>query len=201
MLALRGLARLVEVLLMAAIALVGIGVALYCLSGLVSLGSARPDRLVHLPAIRRHVTYFLKEVTAPGGIAVLALLLGAAAIAAALLVLVGLLRSRRERLLVLDRDAEHGDLYVRPRTVSRMVRSATIQIPGITGVKRARVALRRNGQRGRVTLLASRGADVDAATIDAAVHERVDPIIEPLHLQGNIRVRLVAPRGERDGRR
>ncbi len=193
MLLLKAFARLVELLLMVAIALVGIGVGLYCLGGLISLGSARPNRLLHLPRIRRHVGHFLARVTAPGDVALLALLLGVAAILAGLLLLVGLLGTRRERLLVVERDAE-GDLLARPRTVSQMVRDEATRAPGVTDVKRPRVRLARSGQRGRLRLLASRGPEADAAQTDAAVHARVDPIIEPLNLRGNIRVRLVKPK-------
>jgi len=53
MIVLRPLVRLVGVLWLLALALVGLGVALYCFDGLVSLGSARPDRLVDLMSVRR----------------------------------------------------------------------------------------------------------------------------------------------------
>ena len=71
---LRTLARLIGFLWMLLLALFGLGVALYCFDGLVSLGSARPDRLLHLPSVRRHVGRFLNQVAAPGSTAGLALL-------------------------------------------------------------------------------------------------------------------------------
>ena len=195
MLALKAFARLVELALMAAIALVGIGIGLYCLDGLISLGSTRPDRLVHLPVVRAHVAHFLTRLGTPGPTAILALLGGVVAVIVGLGLLVGLLGSRRERLLILDEDDRTGGgLYVRPRTVSRIAREETRQAPGVTAVRRPRVRLARSGRHGRLKVLASRGPDPDAATVDASVHERIDPIAENLHLRSDIRVRLAEPR-------
>jgi hypothetical protein len=199
MLLLKALARLVELLLMAAIALVGLGVGLYCFSLLISLGSARPDRLLHLPVVRAHVGHFLAQLAMPGPTATLALLGGIAAVAIGIGLLVGLLGSRRERLLVVE-DGPSGDggLYVRQRILSRMVRAETVLAPGVTAVKRPKVRLARSGRSGRVKVLAARGADPDPGTVDAAVHERVDPVLEPLGLRGDVRVRLDEPRAARE---
>jgi hypothetical protein len=195
MLLLKALARLLEVLLMLAVAALGIGVGLYCLSGLISLGSARPDRLLHLPVVRRHVGHYLQQIAAPGSTATLALLGGIAAVIIGLALLVGLLGSRRERLIVIDGDDERGGLYARPRTAGQMIRSLTESTPGVTGAKRPRVRLRRSGLRGRVNVRAQRGPDPDLETVDDALHERLDPFTESLHLKSNVRVKLVEPRG------
>ncbi|HLI61546.1 MAG TPA: hypothetical protein VKV21_17965 [Solirubrobacteraceae bacterium] len=201
MLLLKALARLIELLLMAAIALVGIGVGLYCLSLRISLGGAQPDRLLRLPAVRARVGHFLAGLAAPGPVALIALLCGVGAILAGVGLLFGLLGSRRERLLIIeDGDAGAGGLYVRQRTIARMVRAETVLAPGVTGVRRARVHLARSGRHGRVRLLAVRGPHPDAATVDGAVHERVDPVIEPLGLRGDIRVRLEQPAAAREAR-
>ncbi|HET9125236.1 MAG TPA: hypothetical protein VFN65_10165 [Solirubrobacteraceae bacterium] len=195
MLALKALSRLVELLVVAAIALVGLGVGLYCLSLLVSLGGASPDRLLHLPVVRARVGHFLSQLAAPGPVAILALLGGIVAILLGLGLLIGMLGSRRERLLVVqDGTNATGGLYARQRVVSRMVRAETELTPGVTGVRRPKVRLARSGRHGRVRVLAARGADPDAATVDAAVHARLDPILEPLGLRGDIRVRLEEPR-------
>jgi hypothetical protein len=199
MLLLKALARLVELLLMTAIALIGLGVGLYCFSLLISLGSARPDRLLHLPAVRAHVGHFLAQLAAPGPTATLALLGGIAAVAIGLALLVGLLRSRRERLLVIEEGLDgDGGLYVRQRILSRMVRAETVLASGVTAVKRPKVHLARSGRSGHVKVLAARGADPEPGTVHAAVHERVDPILEPLGLRGEVRVRLDAPRAARE---
>jgi hypothetical protein len=197
MLALKAFARLVELALMAAIALVGIGIGLYCLDGLISLGSARPDRLLHLPVVSAHVGHFLARLAVPGPTAILALLGGVVAVIVGLGLLLGLLGTRRERLLVLDDDPS-GGLYVRPRTVSRMVREETRNAPGVTGVRRPKVRLSRSGRRGRLKVLAARGPDPDAATVDRSVHDRIDPIAAALHLKSDVRVRLAEPRAAYD---
>ena len=201
MLLLKAISRLIEVLLMAAIALLGIGVGLYCLSGLISLGSARPDRLLHLPKVRHAVGHFLAQMNAPGPVAVLGLLCGIGAVVIGLLLIIGLFGSRRERLLTVEHDAQRGDLLARPRTVSQMVRDVTLRTPGVTSVKRPSVRISRGGHRGRIKVLASRGPDSDGATVDTAIHERVDPITEGLHLSSNLRARLVQPRGEKENAR
>ncbi|HEY3772684.1 MAG TPA: hypothetical protein VGL69_06820 [Solirubrobacteraceae bacterium] len=199
MLLLKVLARLVELLLMAAIALTGLGIGLYCFSLLISLGSARPDRLLNLPVVRARIGHFLAQLAAPGPTALLALLGGIAAIMIGLALLTGLLGSRRERLLVVEDNLEgDGGLYVRQRTVKQMVRAETVLAPGVTAVKRPKIRLARSGRTGRVKVLAARGAHPDAGTVDAAVHERVDPVLEPLGLRGDVRVRLDEPRAAKE---
>ena len=192
---LRALARLLEALLMLAIAALGIGIGLYCLSGLISIGSARPDRLLHLPVVRRHVGRYLQQIVAPGSTATLALLGGVAAVIIGLALLIGLLGSRRERLIVIDDDDDRGGLYARPRTVTQMVRTLIESTPGVTGVRRPRVRLRRNGLRGSVNVNAQRGADPDLETVANSLHARLDPLAESLHLKPNVRVKLVEPAG------
>ena len=201
MLLLKALARVVEIVLMAVIALFGIGVGLYCLDGLISLGSGRPDRLLHLPSVRDHIGHFLHRLTFPGSVAVLTLVCGVVAVIIGLLLLIGLLGSRRERLLVVEHDGEHGDLSARRRTVSQMIRAETLETPGVTGAKRPKVRVSRNGEGARLKVLAARGPDPDAATVDQSVHERLDPISERFHLKSNIRVRLIQPKAEKGARR
>ena len=58
------------------------------------------------------------------------------------------------------------------------------------GSRRPKIKLKRDGQQGRVRILARRGPDPDLETVDRNVHERVDPITESLHLRSDVRVRL-----------
>lgn len=106
MIVLRPLVRLIGLLWLLALALVGLRVALYCLDGLVGLGSARPDRLAGLGSVRRSVGRLLDQLAAPGSLAWLSLLCGIAAVLVGLLLLVGLLRRARERLVLLELDAQ-----------------------------------------------------------------------------------------------
>lgn len=196
MVLLRVLTRLLGVLWMIALALSGLGIALYCLDGFISLGSVRPDRLLGLPGVRRHVGRFLEQLAAPGNTAGLALLCGLGAMALGLLVLVGVLRSRRQRLVILEQDSGNGTLAAKPGTLRDMARALAEQVPGATSVKRPRLALSRRGTRGRLKVTASRARTGNPQEIERALKERLEPISQPFNLRPRIRVRL-GGRGER----
>lgn len=198
MLLLRGLTRLVGMLWMILLALFGLGVAVYCLDGFISLGSARPDRLAHLPDVRRHIGRFLSQIAASGPTAALALLGGLAAMALGLSLLVGLLRSRRERMVVLERDGDSGILAAKPGTLRAMARALAEQAAGATSVKRPRLSLSRRGRRGRLRVIASRAHTSDAREVQHAIAEQLEPISGPFHLRPRILVRLGKP-GKRVG--
>lgn len=196
MLLLRPLIRLVEMLWMVALALLGLGVGLYCLDGLVGLGSARPDRLLHLPSVRRHVGRFLAQLTTPGSTAVLALGCGIAAMLIGILLFAGVLRSRKQRLAVLEQDADNGTLAARPTVLRAMARALAEQAPGATSVKRPTVALSRRGKRGRLKVTASRARTSDRREVERAITDRLGPISDPFKLKARVRLR-VGERGER----
>ncbi|MGI8713708.1 MAG: hypothetical protein ACR2NR_11100 [Solirubrobacteraceae bacterium] len=196
MLVLRALARLVGTLLMLVLALVGLGVALYCFDGFISLGSARPDRLLHLPSVRRHIGHFLARLTAPGSTAALALVCGLGAMVIGLLLLAGTLRSRRERLAVLDRDPDHGTLAAKSRTLREMSRALAEQTPGATSVKRPQLNLSRRGARGRLNVTVSRAPTSDRTEVQRAVVEQLEPLSGPFGLRARVRV-LTSREGQR----
>jgi hypothetical protein len=190
MLALRALTRLLGMLWMLVLALLGLGFAVYCFDGFISLGSARPDRLLSLPAARTHVARFLNQITAPGPTAALALLGGLVAILIGLLLLVGTLRSRKERVAVLEHDEGSGTLAAKPRTLAAMGRALAEQAPGATSIARPRLKLSRRGQRGRMTVRASRARTADGPAVELAIKERLAPLSDPFHLTPKVRVRL-----------
>jgi hypothetical protein len=196
MLLLRALSRLLGMLWMLALALLGLGVALYCLDGFISLGSGRPDRLLDLPSVRRHVGRFIDQVTAPGPTAALALLCAIGAVLIGVLLLVGVSRSRRMRLAVLDRDTSSGSLAAKPRTLGAAVQALAEQAPGATRIHRPRLKLSRRGNRGRLDLTASRARTSDRDEVERAIRDCVAPISDAFHLRPRIRVRL-GERGER----
>lgn len=193
---LRAMARLIGSLLMVVLALLGLGVAFYCFDGFISLGSGRPDRLLGLPAVRRHVGHFLTQIAAPGNTAGLALICGLGAILLGLLLLRGLLRSSKERLAVLDADADGATLAVRPRTLRAMARVLAEQAPGITNVKRPKLALSRRGTRGRLKVTASHIRTSERGEVQQAVTSQLEPISSPFNLRTRVRVH-VGQRGER----
>src|ERR1700744_6104424 len=105
---LRVLARMVGVIWMLVLALFGLAVAMYCVDALVGLGSIRPDRLLDLPGVRDHVGRFLNQIAAPGPTAALALLCGLGAMLLGILLLIGILGRRKQRLVMLERDDRTG---------------------------------------------------------------------------------------------
>ena len=193
---LRAMARLVGSLLMVVLALVGLGVAAYCFDGFISLGSARPDRLLDLPAARRDVGHFLSQLGAPGNTAGLALACGIGTILLGLLLLRALLRSSKERLVVLDTDADGARLAARPRALQAMARVLAEQARGTTTVKRPKLRLSRRGTRGRLTVTASRNRTSERDEVQRAVRSQLEPISGPFNLAPRVRVHVGQP-GER----
>ncbi len=195
MLIVRPLARLVGAVWMIVIALFGLAVALYCLDGLIKLGSARPDRLAHSQRLSRHVGRFLEQISAAGSTAWLAVLCGLGAMAIGLLLLVGTVRSSRQRLAVLESDSSTGTVAARPRVLGEMTRDLAEQTKGATRVKRPRVSLSRSGRRGRLKLRSARTRTSDPKAVKQAVTDAVGPVSEPFSLKPRVSVRLSDGRG------
>jgi hypothetical protein len=193
MILLRLLARLAGVLLMIILAAAGLGLALYCFDAFVRLGSARPDRLLHLVVVRDHVGRFLHQVSAPGPTAGLALLCGAGAILLVLLLLVGVLAPRRQRLLLLERDGQQGNLAARPAPLRQMATALAASAPGATAVTRPR--LRRGGRlrASQLTMTASRSRTHEAEQVQRAIGERLQPLTEPFGVRPHVRIRSAEP--------
>ena len=187
---LRVMARLVGSLLMVVLALFGLGVAAYCFDGFIGLGSARPDRLLGLPAARRDVGHFLAQLATPGNTAGLALICGIGTILLGLLLLRALLGSSKERLVVLDTDADGATLAARRRTLQSMARVLAEQAPGITNVKRSKLTLSRRGTRGRLKVIASRHRTSERDEVQRAVRSQLEPISGPFNLKPRVRIHL-----------
>jgi hypothetical protein len=188
--ALRTLARVVGVIWMVALALFGLGVAMYCVDALVSLGTIRPDRLLHLPSVREHVGRFLNQVAAPGVTAGLALLCGLGAVLLGFLLLLGVLGRRRQRLAILESDHATGTVAARRRPLSDMVRALAESADGVTSMKRPKVSLSRRGTGGTLQINTTRTRTTDPRGLTAAVQTAVEPISEPFALRPRVRVRL-----------
>ena len=193
---LRVIARLVGSLLMVVLALLGLGVAAYCFDGFIGLGSARPDRLLGLPAARQDVGHFLAQLATPGNTAGLALICGIGTILLGLLLLRALLGSSKERLVVLDTDPDGARLAARRRALQAMARVLAEQAPGITNVKRSKVTVSRRGARGRLKVTASRNRTSERHEVQRAVRSQLEPISGPFNLTPRVRVHLGQP-GER----
>jgi hypothetical protein len=200
MLVWKALVRLVGLLLMLALALLALGIALYCLDGLIAVGSARPDRLLHLPSVRRHVGHFLNQIAASGSTAELAFACGAGAMVLGALLIAGLLRSPKQRLAVLSakgaEEAGSGTLAARPRALRDMSRALAEQTAAATSVDRPKLRLARRTNRGRLTMTVSRARASDPVDVARNVAERLTPISGPFRLTPRVRVRR-AEQGER----
>jgi hypothetical protein len=200
MLVWKALVRLIGMVLMLTLALLALGIALYCLDGLITLGSVRPDRLLHLPSVRRHVGHFLDQIASGGSTAGLALACGVGAMALGGLLIAGLLRSPKQRLAVLSADdaddTANGTLAARPRALRDMSRALAQQAPAATGVDRPKLRLARRASRGRLTMTVSRTRASDPADVKRSITERLEPISGPFRLTPRVRVRL----GERSER-
>ncbi len=196
MLLLRAVARLTGTIWVLTLALLGLGVAMYCFDGFIRLGSARPDRLLHLPSVRRDVGHFLHQIQSPGPAAALALLCALAAMLIGLLLLLGALRSAKQRLALLDQDSERGVLAAQLSVLKAMGRALAEQAPGATSVKRPKVNLSHGGTRGKLKVTVARSAASNRSEVEQAVKDRLEPISEPFNLRPRVRVAL----GERGNR-
>jgi hypothetical protein len=187
---LRVFARTAGVVWMLVLALFGLAVAMYCVDALVGLGSVRPDRLLGLPGVRRHVGRFLDQVAAPGSTAGLALLCGLGAMLLGILLLIGVLGRRKQRLVMLDQDHQAGAVVARRRPLGDMARSLAESTPGATRVKRPKFSLSRRGTRGTLRVNATRARGTDPRELSTAIERAVEPITEPFGLKARVRVRL-----------
>jgi hypothetical protein len=187
---LRSLARVVGVVWMLALALFGLGVAAYCVDALVGLGPIRPDRLLDLPSVRRHVGRFLGQVAAPGSTAGLALLCGLGAMVLGILLLIGILGRRKQRVAILEQDDQTGAIAARPRPLADMARTLAEAAHGATNVQRPKLSLSRAGTGGTLTIDTTRTRTTDSRELTAAIHQAVEPIIDPFSLRPRVRVRL-----------
>jgi hypothetical protein len=183
---LRALVRLLGAAWMVVLALAGLGLAFYCLDGLISLGSVRPDRLLSLTSARRGVGHFLTQVSSPGVTAALALLCGLGAMALGGLIILGLLAPRRQRLAILERDASGATVAARPGVLRDMARALAEQTEGATSVKRPRLRLSRRGQGGQLRISAARARSEDHADLARALEDRLTPISEPFDLRARV---------------
>lgn len=189
LLAARGLARLLALVLTTTLAVAGLVVALFSIQGdssTLSLpGLVRHARLDQLDA---RVGVLLAQLEAPGPVAEVAALAGAGAFLLGLLLLFGVLVRKRERLVVLRSDGE-GTIASRPRVLGHAAETLAEQARDALHAK-ARITARRRGVGGRLRLTvyhAQSATQADAATAGRA---RVQALVESFSLRPRIRGRL-----------
>lgn len=192
-LALRALARVVAVLLPAALALVGLAVAIASVGRDEGFSLPWLAELIGLPSLERAVGDWLASLEADGPVAVVAALCGAGAVLLGLALLAGVLVPRRERLVTLH-SGEEGAITARRRALGDVGQAL---VEGADDVTRAQVKARprrRSGARLRVT--AHRTRPADPASVRSATTAALEPLTAKLPLQAKVRTR----RGERGAR-
>jgi hypothetical protein len=197
LLAARVLARLLALILTAALAAGGLVVAVFSIQGDSSTLSL--PGLVHrarLDDLHARVGVLLAQLEAPGPIARVAALAGAGAVALGLLLLFGVLARKRERLVVLRSDAG-GTVAARPRALDHAAVTLVEQSRDALRAT-ARIRARRRGVGGRLRLTAYHAESTDDSDATATGRARVQALAESFSLRLRVRGR-VPRRGARVG--
>jgi hypothetical protein len=148
---LRFLAALLAAVLLAAIAVGGIVVAIFCLRGdSATLSLDHLSHLLSLDDLRDTLGGWLATLEADGPVAALAALCGAGAVLLGIGLIVGALVPRRERLLIISRE-ERGTIAARRRAAAGALTSLA-ERPRDVLKARARVKPNRSGAGGRARL-------------------------------------------------
>ena len=194
MIVLRALARVISFLLLAALALVGLAVAVSSIgSGEDTLSLPWLADQAQLPFVRDEVGGFLDRLEAGGPGTTSAILGGLAAILLGLLLLAGVLVPRRERLVTLDSGGE-GRLTARRRVLAQVARALVEQVRGVTQAK-AKVRPRRRAD-GRIRVTADHSRRADPKDVRQAASAALQELTGPFELKARVRPQL-GDRGSR----
>ena len=192
---LRALARLVAFVLFVAVALAGLAVAVFSIQGgdgpLSLPGLAEHLRL---PALEATVGDYLGQLEADGPLAKISALVGAGVVLCGVLLLLGVLVPRRERVVVFE-EGDAGRIGARRRTLAAVAEALAEQARGVTEAN-ARVRPRGRLRRGRLRVTASHPRDYE----DREVEERVLSSVAPLLESSGLKPRVEAKAGTRGAR-
>lgn len=191
MILLRALARLVTFVVLVALAVAGLTAAVFSLGSSGSFSLPGLAQLVRLPALRDEVGRLLGAVEASGPLAGFTALCGLGSALLGLLLLVGALRSRRERLAVLERTDE-GMLAARRRPLGRVAAALVEQVRGVTATTVKLRPGRRGG--GRLAVEAVHSRTTDPEQVRAGGQEMLASLTEAFGLKARIRPRVGGPR-------
>ena len=189
MILLRALARLITFVLLLALAVTGLVVAIFSIRG--------EDRPLSIPALaenlrlhdlRETVGDFLDQLEGPGGIALLSALCGLGALLLGLMLLAGALSSRKERLMVLEREGG-TTLAARKRPLGQVAAALVEQAKGVTATK-VKVKPKRRRKGGRVEVTAIRTADATDGDVKQAASEALAPLTDDFGLRARVRPKL-----------
>jgi len=187
MILLRVLVRLVSFLLLVVLSLLGLAVAV------TAIDPGGIAGLVRLPALRDTVGAWFDELAGDGPFAKWTLVGGVAAVLLGLLLLVGALVPRRERLVTLSSN-RHGSIAARRRAVAAVAQTLAEQVGGVTEAK-VKVRPRRRGG-GKLRVRAARPRPASAREVERGVKSQLEPLTGPFRLRASIQSR-VGGRGSR----
>lgn|GEM_PF-1338774 len=194
---LRALTRLTAFVLLLALAALGLATAVFSIQG-DSRTLSLPKLAGHLrlPRLDGIVGDYLASLERSGPTAWVSVGAGAAAVAIGLALLVGVLAPRRERLLVLEDEADGSRLAARRRPLRQIAGTLVEQERGVT-VAKTRLRPSRWGSGGRLRLTAFHPRNRKPEEIAASASLAVEPLAKAFRLRTRVRARL----GERGRRR
>ena len=186
---LRAVARLLTVALFVVLAACGLAIAIFSIGGSSTGEFNLPGlaRLVHLGDLRNQVGELLHDLAGPGPVAVITVLCGLGALAVGLLLLVGMLWPRRERVVVLEA-SEEGTLAARRRALGRVAGALAEQVRGVTASK---VKVRPGRWRGgRLWVRASYSRTQESQDVRQRTQLALAPLTEAFGLRARVQPRL-----------
>jgi hypothetical protein len=185
---LRAIDRLIALLLLLALALLGLATAIFSIQGDArALSLPTLARHFHLPQLRELVDDFLSHLEAGGPVAWVSVGGGVAAIALGVLLLIGALAPRRERLVVLEQNGEVR-LAARRRALAQIAGALVEQVRGVTD-ERTRVRPRRVGRGGRLKVAAYHSRTFSSPEIEQRTSAAVAPLADAFSLRLRVRAR------------
>jgi hypothetical protein len=191
---LRAIARLVAFLLLVILAVAGLAVAIGSLGGGGGFGIAGLAELVRLPQLEDLVRGLFDQVEGSGAAKPVPALAGLGAVAVGLLLLIGVLWPRRERLVTLEGSKE-GTLGARRRALAQVAGALAEQSRAVTATK-VRVRPRRRRPGGRLELRALHPRSSEAKEVRRQATDSLQSLTEPFALKAKVRPRL-GERGDR----
>ena len=195
MILLRGLSKLLAVVLLLALALVGLAAAVACISGGTgTLSLPWLARTIQLPALRDTLNTFWLGLEGPGSAALLAAVCGLGAMVVGGLLIAGILVPRRERLVTLHDEGAVGSIAARRRPLGQVTAALVQPVGGVASAK-VRVKPRRTSG-GTVRVRADLPRTAEPAAVKKAIEERLEPLTGPFKLRTRVQTR----RGDRGSR-
>jgi hypothetical protein len=182
---LRVIARFAALLLLIALALLGLATAIFAIQGdRATLSLPTLARHFQLPQLRPVVGDWLAGLGARGPTALVSFGGGLVAIATGLLLLVGIFVPPRERLLLFGED-EGGRLTARPKALGQIASALAHRVRGVA-VTRVRVRSRRRGRGGKLRLSTTHVASIPNDEAERAIARALSPFVESFELKPHL---------------